>query len=113
MTKVLVTGANGFVGGALIGRLLALPGVSLRASVRSSNIELAPAIERWVTGDLSAATRWGEALAGVAVVIHLAARVHVLRDTSTDPLAAYRQTNVEGTLALAQQAIDAGVRRFI
>lgn len=113
MTKVLVTGANGFIGGALIGRLRALPGISLRASVRRADAGIAPAIDCRVTGDLSAATQWGDTLDGVDVVIHLAARAHVLRETSSDPLSAYRQTNVEGTLALAQRAIDAGVRRFI
>lgn len=113
MTKVLVTGANGFIGSALIGRLRALPGISLRASVRRANTDIDPAVDCRVTGDLSAATRWGDTLDGVDVVIHVAARAHVLRETSSDPLAAYRQTNVEGTLALAQRAIDAGARRFI
>lgn len=111
--KILITGANGFVGCALIKRLRKQSGLSLRASVRHPTAKVASDVELCVTGDLSADTQWTAALDGVDVVIHLAARVHMLRDYSTDPLSAYRRTNVEGTLALAQQAVKAGVRRFI
>jgi UDP-glucose 4-epimerase len=58
-------------------------------------------------------TDWSLALQHCTVVVHLAARVHVMSDTALDPLAAYRRTNVEGTMALARQAAAAGVRRFI
>ena len=46
-------------------------------------------------------------------VVHLAAHVHVMQDTAVDPLAEFRRFNVLGTLQLAQQAADAGVRRFV
>ncbi|MHA1152657.1 MAG: NAD-dependent epimerase/dehydratase family protein, partial [Alphaproteobacteria bacterium] len=56
---------------------------------------------------------WGEALDGVDAVAHLAARVHVTRETAKDSIAAFRRTNVEGTLRLAEAAALAGVRRFV
>ncbi|ALQ02335.1 UDP-glucose 4-epimerase [Pseudomonas brassicacearum] len=61
----------------------------------------------------SAQTQWNAHLANVDTVIHCAARVHVMNDTEADPLAAFRQVNVEGTLNFARQAAEAGVRRFI
>ncbi len=111
--KILITGANGFVGCALLKRLQEQPEFSLCASVRRPTAEVASGVQRWVTGDLCADTLWTSALDGVDVVVHLAARVHILRNHSTDPLSAYRRTNVEGTLALAQRAVEAGARRFI
>lgn len=64
-------------------------------------------------GDLDSDTDWSEALAGCHAVIHTAARAHVMRDTSMDPLAEFRRVNVDGTLNLVRQAIAAGVRRFV
>ncbi len=61
----------------------------------------------------SAQTQWHAHLANIDTVIHCAARVHVMNDTEADPLAAFRQVNVEGTLNFARQAAEAGVRRFI
>ena len=52
-------------------------------------------------------------MAGVQIVIHAAARVHVMSESSADPLAEFRKVNVDGTLNLARQAVAAGVRRFI
>jgi nucleoside-diphosphate-sugar epimerase len=93
--KVVVTGATGFVGQALMrswadGRVVARP-LSLRD---------APAI-------------WPVALQGADAVVHLAARVHILKDAATDPLAQYRAVNTEATLQLAVAAAQAGVRRFV
>ena len=53
------------------------------------------------------------ALRGVDAAVHLAARVHVMRDTSLDPLAEFRRVNVEGTRALLEEAVAAGVGRFV
>jgi nucleoside-diphosphate-sugar epimerase len=64
-------------------------------------------------GDLSAQTDWSSALVGVDAVVHTAARVHVMQDAATDPLAEYRRVNVQGTLHLARQAAAAGVKRFV
>lgn len=104
---VLVTGANGFVGTALC-RTLRAAGTSVRAAVRKG---AGPGEVN--VGDLNGSTDWYAALDGCDVVFHLAARVHVMSDVDEDPLRAYREVNVDGTLNLARQAIQAGVRRFV
>jgi len=62
---------------------------------------------------IGADTDWCAALAGVNVVFHLAARVHIMNDSASNPLAEFRKTNVDATLNLAKQAVTAGVKRFI
>lgn len=110
-TRTLVTGATGFVGRAVVDRLVA-DGVAVTASVRREPTDRSGVREIRV-GDLGPSTDWSHALAGCDTVVHCAARVHVMRDASADPLAAYRAANVDGTLALARQAAAAGVRRFV
>ena len=107
----LVTGANGFIGTTLCNRLMA-DGSSVRAAVRRSTA-IVPGTVPVVLGDLSGSTRWDEALEGVTHVVHLAARVHVMRDVSRDSREEFRRVNVEATLALARQAADARVQRFV
>jgi len=63
--------------------------------------------------ELESASNWMDALEGVNTVIHTAARAHVMKDEVPDPLAEYRKVNVAGTLNLARQAAQAGVKRFI
>ncbi len=112
MRRVLVTGANGFIGNAIIFRLNS-EGWPARGSVRSSSSVQYDKCEYIVVENLSDDTNWNPALAEINVVIHTAARVHVLKNTCSDPLAEYRRVNVLGTLNLARQAASAGVRRFI
>ena len=108
--RVLVTGANGFVGRAL-GPVLLDHGYEVVGAVRRQMASTAfPVV---AVGDIGPATRWREALEGVDVVIHLAARVHMMKDEAADPLQAYRQVNTLGSVRLAEQAAQAGVRRFI
>lgn len=109
--RVLVTGATGFVGRAVVARLVQ-DRVPVTAAVRSA-VALQGDITVARVSDLGPDTDWGPALEGCTAVVHCAARVHVLRDGSDDPLHAYRIANVEGTLALAKQAAAAGVRRFV
>ena len=105
---ILVTGANGFVGRALC-RDLAGRGLPVRAAVRRrGTLEGAVAV-----GDLAEATDWSKALDGVEVVVHLAARVHVMHETLSDPLAAFRTVNVDASLNLARQCLAHGVKRFV
>jgi nucleoside-diphosphate-sugar epimerase len=111
--RVLVTGATGFVGHALVQRLVTDEGASVVAATRRPRADLPPDVVTCSVGDISADTRWGAALEGVDVVIHAAARVHVMRENASDPLAEFRAVNVAGTLALARQAAAAGVRRFV
>lgn len=107
----LVTGANGFVGSALCARLLN-DGTAVRGAVRSLR-SLHDGVEAIEIGGLSHETDWTVALRSVDQVVHLAARVHVMNDKSTDPLAEFRRVNVEGTANLAREAAAAGVRRFV
>lgn len=111
MTKnILVTGANGFIGKALIESLIAQK-FNVIAGVRRELPTLS--IKQLVLGDLSTVTNQSIGLHGIDVVIHLAARVHVMQDTASDPLTEFRKTNTSGTLNLALQAAQAGVKRFI
>jgi nucleoside-diphosphate-sugar epimerase len=110
---VLITGASGFVGGALTARLTRDAQFAVRAATRRNDWRAPAGAELAVVGDLAPGSDWSRALAGVRCVVHTAARVHVMEDRSQDPLAEYRRVNVEGTLALARQAVQAGVRRFV
>lgn len=109
--KVLITGGTGFVGARLVGRLRSDGGHHPVASVRSAATGMV--VGTFVSGEIGPATSWQNGLTGVDVVVHCAARVHVMDDNAADPLEAFRHVNVEGTLNLARQAAAAGVRRFI
>ena len=108
---ILVTGANGFVGKSLCVELLRQD-QAVRAVTRSATRQ-AENIEAVSVCTIDGETDWTHALPGVDVVIHLAARVHVMKDTASDALAEFRRVNVEGTLNLARQSVEAGVQRFI
>ncbi|HUL66986.1 MAG TPA: SDR family oxidoreductase [Burkholderiaceae bacterium] len=112
-SRVLVTGASGFVGRALVERLVADRRHSVRAAVRTPMTDLPAAVEQVRIAGIDATTEWRAALAGVEFVVHAAARVHVMRERHHDPLGAFREVNVAGTLRLAQEAAAAGVRRLV
>lgn len=105
---ILVTGAAGFIGGPL---LSALSGRPVRRALRRAEEKALPGDA--VVGDIDPDTDWRPLLAGVDCVVHLAARTHVINETSLNPLETYRRSNVEVTRRLAQQASAAGVRRFV
>lgn len=111
---ILVTGATGFVGNALVKRLMtdsAFGGVV--AGLRRGDACLPDGVQCVHIGDLQPTTDWYAALHQVDALVHCAARVHVMQDGASNPLEAYRHVNVQGTLNLAQQAAKAGVRRFV
>jgi len=112
MSSILaVTGANGFVGRALCAEAVKR-GIAVRGITRSPCI-LPPGVENVVVGNVDGDTQWAQALAGCDVVVHLAARVHIMHDKSRDPLAEFRRVNTQGTIRLAQCAVEAGVRRLV
>lgn len=111
MMQILITGATGFVGHALVPLLLAR-GHHIRAATRRADAHV-PGAETIAVGDIGPDTDWSAALDGVDAVVHLAARVHVMRDTAADPLADFRHTNTAGTRRLAEAAAERGVRRFV
>ena len=112
MSHVLaVTGANGFVGRALCAEAVKR-GMAVRGITRLP-CNLSPGVENVAVGNVDGDTQWERALVGCDVVVHLAARVHVMHDKSRDPLAEFRRVNTQGTIRLAQSAVEAGVRRLV
>ncbi len=111
---VLVTGATGFVGAALVQRLLENKSAAeIVAAVRSYTNTLPAGVKQEIFGDLMGKVDWQSALEDISSVVHCAARVHVMADTAADPLEEFRRVNVQGTLNLARQAAAAGVGRFV
>ena len=111
MNTVLLTGSTGFVGSALLAELKKLSDCRVVAAVRSAVSTASDDVV--VVGNIDGTTDYSSALNGVDIVVHSAARAHVMRDEVADPLAEYRKVNVEGTLNLAKQAVAAGVKRFV
>lgn len=113
MKRVLVTGATGFVGRSLVPFLAKQEGWRVRAVSRKPMSDCVENVEQMSGLDVGASTDWTQALTGVDVVVHCAARVHVMNETAADPAALYREINVDGTLNLARQALACGVKRFV
>ncbi|MBI4938463.1 MAG: SDR family oxidoreductase [Nitrosomonadales bacterium] len=109
--EILVTGANGFVGQALC-ETAARRGFCVKGAVRAA-CNLPTVVEPATVGAVDAETDWGAALRNVGIVIHLAARVHVMSDTAADPLTEFLKVNLHGTANLARQAAQAGVKRLV
>ena len=109
--KLLLTGATGFLGGRLAKTLYSKPDITLTASTRR-RIEM-PGAKIVEVSTLGGSTDWSTALTKQQVVIHAAARAHIMTDEVPDPLAEYRRVNVDGTVQLVRQAAEAGVKRFI
>jgi nucleoside-diphosphate-sugar epimerase len=106
--RCLITGASGFVGRTLCATL-AQEGHDIVRAVRGAT-EIANARS---VGVIDAGTDWSGVLEGMQAVVHLAARVHVMRDEATEPLAAFREVNTAGSLNLARHCSVAGVRRLV
>jgi nucleoside-diphosphate-sugar epimerase len=108
---ILLTGATGFVGDFLSLYLNDL-NISFNAAIRS------PASSKsfknsFLVDDINELTDWSPVLAGIETIVHLAARVHVMRETNPDPMSEFRSANVDATINLALQAAQAGVKRFV
>lgn len=112
-TSILVTGGSGFLGKAIVQRLALGEAFDLVVPLRALGTELPRGVKAVKFSDIDGQSNWKEILNGVTVVVHAAARVHVMHEQAPDTLAAFRKVNVEGTLNLARQAAVAGVKRFI
>lgn len=113
LTNVLVTGATGFLGRELTKHLVNSDKFKCSGTVRSEFKQKAPFCNLINVGELSEHTDWTSALINQDVIIHTAARAHIMRDNVAEPLAEYRKVNVGGTLNLARQAAEYGIKRFI
>ncbi len=109
---ILVTGATGFVGRRLL-QLLLENNFQVSAVSRRPVDGRSLSVNRHTVGNINSYTDWGEVLPGVDVVIHTAARAHIMNDMVPDPLSEFRKVNVDGTLNFARQSAEAGIKRFI
>lgn len=114
MSVILVTGASGFVGRSVCECALNR-GLHVKGSHRSarSGLLVPSGVERFEIPSVDGRTDWSKALSGVEVVVHLAARVHMVGDTVRDPLPIYREVNAAGSEHLARMAAAAGVKRIV
>jgi nucleoside-diphosphate-sugar epimerase len=110
--RLIVTGANGFVGRALCVEASAR-GIEVLGAIRHHGHRLPIGVQSIAVGDIDDNTGWQNVLVGCDVVIHLAARVHVMQEYSEDALAEFRRVNVGGTERLARSAVAAGVKRLV
>ena len=111
---LLITGTTGFLGQQLIRQLDENAQQVVRRVERKIDKPSPTQYKDMVyIDDISTTTNWSDALKNCDVVIHMAARVHVMEENATDPLAEFRQVNVDGTINLATQAAQSGVKRFI
>ena len=111
--KVLITGVNGFIGQALFSYLSEQTDYSVFVTSRKFYQAGLRPDEIFFVSDISNSTNWMSILSGVDVVIHLAARAHVLEKDGVNSANQFNSTNVDGTLQLARHALQSGVSRFI
>ncbi len=111
--RILVTGASGFVGRALVARFVALQQGEVMAMTRVSPVNPVPGAAYLPVGDLALQTHWPAALDGVDTIVHAAARVHIINDRSAKSIHEFERVNVTPTLQLARHAAAIGVRRFV
>ncbi|MCL1139571.1 UDP-glucose 4-epimerase family protein [Shewanella pneumatophori] len=104
---ILITGSNGFLGSYF---LKGNPHLKVRLMDRNNSNH--PNYE-FFQASIDSCASYTDALIGIKTVVHCAARVHVMNDASDDPLSSYREVNTAGTMNLARQAFQAGVKRFI
>lgn len=114
LKKVLISGANSFIGNALCKAMLR-KGWQLRGTIRSENLmhNLPNGVNPVFIGSIGSNTEWGRATSNVDVVVHLAALVHKIRNDYKDPLVEYRYVNVNGTKYLARAAAANNIKRFV
>ncbi|MDB6047656.1 MAG: NAD-dependent dehydratase [Pseudomonas sp.] len=112
MLRVMLTGASGFVGSALLKRLIA-DGYVCTVAAKFGRGRYPSDVTVKAIDSLDRQVDWSELVNGQETVVHCAARVHIMNDAASDPLAEFRRVNVTGTLRLAEEAARYGVKRFI
>lgn len=110
---VLLTGASGFVGGAILREMAHRDIFNIKVATRDPRAGASTTFNSVLFRELDAQQCWTQALDGVDIIVHSAARVHVMNERAANPLAEFRKTNVDGTLNLARQAAQKGVKRFV
>ena len=110
--RILVTGADGFIG-SLLCPYLQSSGYSVRRAVWKAQPSHDSTADWVIVGDIGPDTDWSNALKHVDAIIHLAGRAHVLRETALNPLDEFRRVNVGGTIQLATMAAENGIKRLV
>jgi nucleoside-diphosphate-sugar epimerase len=111
MKSILITGATGFIASHLIPKLIQQDW-QISGTIRNPLHQLPPTVEPVTISNINGTTNWNYALKGIDIVIHLAARAHILQDKAANPEAEFFKINTEGTANLVKQAIQAGVKHF-
>jgi len=109
--NLLLTGSTGFVGRRLLKWLV--DGLRFNVTVAVRNEVLGPEVHSVVVGNIDFLTDWEQALLNVSIVVHVAGRAHIMRNTAIDPYFEFRKVNTKATLNLARQAAEQGVKRFV
>lgn len=105
---ILITGSNGFLGSHIVERVKEQPLILLDRGIENKHPTYS-----FFQGEINSHNDYMKALQGCQAVIHCAARVHIMGDKEAEPLELYREVNTRGTINLAKQAMDSGVKRFI
>ncbi|MGS0738606.1 UDP-glucose 4-epimerase family protein [Pseudomonas sp. GG8] len=111
--RILITGASGFIGSRLLDVLARKEGVELCAAARHEAFDRPASVQLFKIEGLSSSVDWTSAVKRTDIVVHAAARVHVMDDAAVSPIDEFRKINVEGTLNLALQSAACGVKRFV
>ncbi len=111
--NILLTGATGFVGRQLLKKLSEQKEIDLRIATRINANIFSPEISVFAPIELESENNWQDIVKGCDVIIHAAARAHVMNEKANNPLEEFRKINSKPTLKLAEQAAISGVKRFI
>ena len=105
--KILLTGGSGFLGKSLLPKLTQFEVTAIGRQ------QCGPDVATYYCKELSSSEDYSDCLVNIDVIIHCAARAHVMKDDHIDALAEYRKVNTQGTINLATQAAASGVKRFV
>ena len=109
---ILLTGANGFVGKELVIQSKKR-NLEVKCVIRGKSPSPVKENSTIRIDSISTHGDWARELLDVESIIHTAARVHIMNDDASDSLVEFRKINTDGTLNLARQAADSGIKRFI